>query len=290
MTAGCQGFDRDIEMKNTRLAVLMIAGALLVAGSSLGSANAAVLERTRTGEHGSFTRLVFEFQDAPAGIPLESVSEGNLSVLFPGTRTNLPPVVRFGRPKRLDRVEFFQRGSDLFANIIPKLPRFNVKTLRLKDPERVVFDLYWIPQAQPGSFSEVGGQRKEVFPIRGASTPLRETGRAFIGDLPQEETQETRSERAHPEDEDVSDSEDSILMSYMRYGLWQTFFLAVLNFLTLIVIMMLGLMLSRQIKRVDVQEQEEDRPQQERDEDRRLMLIDAGIKKRLRRYHQAKAA
>jgi len=277
-------------MTMTRHAVLMIAGALLVKGLALGPASAAVLERTRTGEHGSFTRLVFEFQDAPAGIPLESVNEGRFSVLFPGTRTNLPPVVRFGRPRRLDRVEFYQRGSDLFANIIPKLPHFNVKTLRLGDPERVVFDLYWIPQAQHGSFSEAGGQSKEVFPTRGTTTLLREADRAFTGDLPQEEAQGTGSERAGPEDGDVTDSQDSILMSYMRYGFWQTFFLAVLNFLTLIVIMMLGLMLSRQIKRVDVQEQEEDRPQQGRDEDRRLMLIDAGIKKRLRRYHQAKAA
>ncbi|MBW2067085.1 MAG: hypothetical protein JRJ03_19430, partial [Deltaproteobacteria bacterium] len=178
-----------------------------------------------------------------------------------------------------------------------KLPYFSLKTLRLKDPERVVFDLYWIPITTKTPYSPVGSNADEEekepsmkplsVGVRGVSRPIAgglPSNSSEISGIGEEVGESTRGE--------VQDSRKEMFISFVRYGFWQTVFLGMLNLLTLIVIMMLGFVLARQIKRVDGQDQQEEDKEARRvkEEDRRLMLIDAGIKRRLRNRHLSRAA
>ncbi|MBW1998373.1 MAG: hypothetical protein JRJ29_10480 [Deltaproteobacteria bacterium] len=284
-------------MKKKWYAAFTIAWPLLMPGLFIGVVDASVLQRVRTGEHGAFTRLVFEFRGLPENAPVESVGQGKLSLLFPNTRTDLPPVVKFSGRKRVDRMKFVSNGSDLTADIFLKLPYFSLKTLRLKDPERVVFDLYWIPMTGKNPYSSAGSKADEqgkdlsVKPlpvlIKGGSKPFAERWPSYsneISGLGEEAGQSTGGE--------VQDSRKGMFMSFVRYGFWQTLFLGLLNLLTLILIMMLGFVLSRQIKRVDGQDRQEEHKEslRVREEDRRLMLIDAGIRRRLSNRCMSKAA
>jgi hypothetical protein len=121
---------------------ILWAGCVVLFLCQVGSAKGAQLRYIRIGEHEGFTRIVFEFR-GPAVFEKPQVrGKGELSVVFPDTITALPRQISTETTKRVDAITFVQQGAQLMANITVRFPYFTLKPFTLSNPERVVLDVY----------------------------------------------------------------------------------------------------------------------------------------------------
>ena len=105
------------------------------------NALAAKLLEIRTGKKSGFTRLVFQFETPPRFQVQGKSAPGQLTIIFLDTSPGSP----LGKQTYADPVkaiEVNRDGSNLKAVVVHSMPHFRLKTFRLTEPHRVVFDLY----------------------------------------------------------------------------------------------------------------------------------------------------
>jgi hypothetical protein len=108
----------------------------------LGWAQAADLKNIRAGEHGSFTRVVFEFEGMVRSTEPTIIGKGIFNVIFFDMTTALPRQILNKTTKGIQYVELIQEKSRLTANIKLSFPDFKLKTFSLSNPDRFIIDAY----------------------------------------------------------------------------------------------------------------------------------------------------
>jgi hypothetical protein len=116
--------------------------AVLISWLPLGLAQAANLKYVRAGEHGSFTRVVFEFQGMVQSTEPDIIGIGKFSVIFSDMTTALPRKTLNKTTKGIQSVELIQKESRLTATTTLSFPYFKLKTFSLSNPDRLVIDVY----------------------------------------------------------------------------------------------------------------------------------------------------
>lgn len=106
------------------------------------SVQAAQLKVARTGEHGAFTRIVFEFKGVVRSKKPIITGRGKFYVVFPGSTQARPRRLLDKTTRGIRAVRFIQKKSFLSASITLSFPYFRLKTFYLSNPDRVVIDAY----------------------------------------------------------------------------------------------------------------------------------------------------
>lgn len=106
--------------------------------------NQSILSSVRTGEHGKFTRIVFEFQNAVQFKNPKIIDKGKFSVLFLDCSTDLPLLTVYWADsfQKVKSVKFIKNKSNLTAEVKLTFPHFLLKAFSLSNPDRVVVDAY----------------------------------------------------------------------------------------------------------------------------------------------------
>ena len=224
---------------------MILCSLILCLWINVGLAGAATLYGTRAGDHNNFTRIVFEFENFIQFMQPVIKKDGKLSVVFPNTTTNLPNHIAYRETNRVEEIQLYQRNSHLAANIALSIPDFKVKSYFLSNPERFVIDVYWMQ-----------------------TTPIVKAPPPKIAVLEKAEEVEHKQPGMERTDEDerfkpvvkkitgivkgsaIQPIEKASIFS-SSYSFLQTFFLAGLNLFTLVIIVLLCLILSRQIRVID---------------------------------------
>jgi len=105
-------------------------------------AHASNLKYVRAGEHGAFTRVVFEFQATIRPNEPIITGKGTFSVVFFDVTTPILSQTFHKMTKGVHSIELIREGSRLTASIKLSFPYFRLKTSILSDPARVVIDAY----------------------------------------------------------------------------------------------------------------------------------------------------
>ena len=225
------------------------------------SAGAATLNGTRAGDHNGFTRIVFEFKNFTQFMEPVIKKDGTLSVVFPNTTTILPSRTEFGTTTRVEAIQLYQRDSHLAVNIALTIPHFKMKSYFLSNPERFVIDIYW---TRPVPIDQ---------PLPPMIALLEKT---VVVEHPEPSIKNIRGIVKGSAIQPIDKA--SIFSS--NYGFLQTFFLAGLNLFTLLIIVLLSLILSRQIRVIDSAHLEYV-PEPRREPEDPITAIDKRIKQRL---------
>ncbi len=213
----------------------MIVAALLMLQS--GEAQAANLKYVRTAKHQDFTRIVFEFQNAAQFKEPVIEGEGKFSVVFPDSTTVLPRRILYKttqiQPVR--SIEFVQKETLLTVGIKLSFPYFKLKAFSLSGPNRVVIDAYLITpppkeivpeeslHARPSTKkSNVIPEKSPAKETKVPASPIKTQG------TPGEKTEQGKLKQA-----------ESLPSTGENYNL-QTYMLILLNFLTIVIILLLG--------------------------------------------------
>jgi hypothetical protein len=268
---------------------------------SSGLAEAATLTRTRAGDHDDFSRIVFEFENIAPFIEPVIGPNGKLSVVFPNTTTTLLSPIIYGTTTQVEEIQLYQQASTLAATITLAIPNFKVKSYLLTNPDRYVIDIFSIPPPptekmpvpQIVSVEETDEIDKAMETSEEIDSPAEDTdeGDSTIEMYDEADNQmEKNTEVEYPEPglknirgivrgSAIQPIEQASIFS-SSYGFLQTFFLAGLNLFTLVIIVLLSLILSRQIRVVESAHIEYV-PGQKRETADPISTIDKKIRQRL---------
>ena len=245
---------------------------------SLGWAQAANLKYVRAGEHGSFTRVVFEFQGMVRSTAPTIIGRGKFYVIFFDMTTALPRQTLNKTTKGIQSVELIQKESRLTANITLSFPHFKLKTFSLSNPYRFIIDAYRMSSPPKTSELEESLQAEPLNAEPDTEEPLQ--------------TKLDTEESLHAEPDKVVLTEPAETDQMIRtkkfsidgnYNV-QIYLLAVLNVLTLIIIALLSLYLLRRRPTIDSERLREVLGSL-KTTDERIATIDALIKKELEKLH-----
>lgn len=266
----------------------------------LGWVQAADLLYVRSGEHKVFTRIVFQFKDVVQSKAPIITGKGKFYVVFPNSTTVLPRQVLNKKTRGVQSVELVQGKSQLTANITLSFPFFRLTTFFLPNPNRFVIDAYRIVSpankiepkqtlqvSPPVSVPPAPAEKKET-------TPAKEFSTKKVGDVPKKEipnnplpalikksqissTQKVVQMPAKPDK-----SPSSINKNYRI----QTYLLALLNVLILIIIALLCFNLLQKKSKADAE------PLNEvlnslKTSNKNMAAIDTLIKRELKKLEQS---
>lgn len=124
---------------------LLCTGIVLFAG--IIPAFAASLIDIRIGEYDKFTRIVFESDAELAAEEILSSDPGQLTVVFSGTKPAFMRKIPIDRSPFIDRLEVRFRKDRLSITLYFSSRHARFDTFGLKDPPRVVLDVFWQPPA-----------------------------------------------------------------------------------------------------------------------------------------------
>ena len=132
-------------MKNivhAKIIMLLLLG--MVCYSWYGNAWANQLANLRMGEHGAFTRIVFEFNNSISHTNPIKKDGDRLTILFPKTVAVTEHCLPVGMQKnqRVKSLLINKQGQDLCADIIMPSADFTTKMRYLQNPERLIVDIY----------------------------------------------------------------------------------------------------------------------------------------------------
>ena len=246
----------------------------------LGWAQAADLKYVRAGEHGSFTRVVFEFQGMVRSTAPTIIGKGNFNVIFFDMTTALPRQVLNKTTKGIQSVELIQEESRLTANITLSFPYFKLKTFSLLNPDRFIIDAYRMSSPPKTSVLEESLQAGPLNDTPDTEEPLHAEPNTEKP-LHTEPDKVVLTEPAGT-DQMIRTKKSSIDGNYNV----QIYLLALLNVLTLIIVALLSFNLLRRRPTIDSERLSEMLESLETT-DERVATIDALIKKELEKLHQS---
>jgi hypothetical protein len=106
------------------------------------TAETAVLRTIRMGDHGKYTRVVFEFS-APVQYQLyENIAAGIVSIRFLETTSQVPDIPMLNAPDCINTVSTVQDGSHTIAKISFAPKELTLNPFIIKGPDRVVLDVF----------------------------------------------------------------------------------------------------------------------------------------------------
>ncbi len=125
---------------------MVICVVAVICWTGITAAAAAQLKDMRIGDHGAFTRIVFEFEEASRYHLPEISGDGIASVIFPNSSVGaiLPLEGLRERYRFIDSVELIKKEKDLVAMITVRSQNFEIRSFPLLSPDRVVLDFYWL--------------------------------------------------------------------------------------------------------------------------------------------------
>jgi hypothetical protein len=214
-----------------------------------GGVHAANLKYVRTANHRDFIRVVFEFGNAAQFKEPVIEGEGKFSVAFYDSTTVLPRqiIYKTSQIQPVRSIEFTQKETVLTAVITLSYSDFNFKVFSLPDPNRVVIDVYkttplpgeMVPegslQAKPMVMESMKTETKDpkAVPEESSGKELTRAPAALI--KPQSTPDEPETSRQ------IRPSE-SLPSAHENYTL-QTYMLVLLNFLTIVIVLLLSVIL-----------------------------------------------
>jgi hypothetical protein len=246
----------------------------------LGWTQAADLKYVRTGEHGSFTRVVFEYQGMVRSMAPNIIGRGNFNVIFFDMTTALPRQILNKTTKGIQSVELIQEESRLTANITLSFPFFKLKTFSLSNPDRFIIDAYRMSSPPKTSALEESLQAEPLDDAPDIEESLQ-------GKFDTEEPLHAEPDKAVltelvGTDQMIQTKKSSIGGKYNV----QTYLLALLNVLTLIILALLSLNLLRRRPTIDSERLSEALGSLETT-DESIATLDALIKKEMEKLHQS---
>ena len=246
----------------------------------LGWAQAADLKYVRAGEHGSFTRVVFEFQGMVRSTAPTIIGRGKFYVIFFDMTTALPRQILNKITKGIQFVELIQEESRLTANITLSFPYFKLKTFSLSNPYRFIIDAYRIssPPKTSGLEESLQAELLNAEPDTEESLQTKPDTEEPLHSKPDKVVLTEPAET----DQMIRTKKFSIDGNYNV----QIYLLALLNVLTLIIVALLSLNLLRRRPTIDSERLREVLGSL-KTTDERIATIDALIKKELEKLHQS---
>ncbi len=256
----------------------------------LGWAQAANLKYVRAGEHGSFTRVVFEFQGMVRSTAPTIIGRGKFYVIFFDMTTALPRQTLNKTTKGIQSVELIQKESRLTANITLSFPYFKLKTFSLSNPYRFIIDAYRMSSPPKTSELEESLQAEPLNAEPDKEEPLH----AEPDTKEPLQTKPDTEEPLHAEPDKVvltEPAETDQMIRTKKFSInWnynvQIYLLALLNVLTLIIVALLSLNLLRRRPTIDSERLREVLGSL-KTTDERIATIDALIKKELEKLNQS---
>ncbi len=115
---------------------------------------AALLKDIRLGEYKTFTRIVFEFDQAPPAIPDISVHEAELRVIFKDLTAELKRKIATKQSPHVNAVQIWLEDNHLSAVFKVDAPFTHSKISSIGNPPRLLVDVHWQPAAQGQQVSE----------------------------------------------------------------------------------------------------------------------------------------
>ena len=268
-----------IQQYTMKLALILIL-AVIFWWLPLGWAQAADLKYVRAGEHGSFTRVVFEFEGMVRSTEPTIIGRGIFNVIFFDMTTALPRQMLNKTTKGIQSVELIQEKSRLTANITLSFPDFKLKTFSLSNPDRFIIDAYRM--SSPPKTSEL------VDSLQAGPLDTAPDTEESLNAKPDTE------EPLHAEPDKVVLTEPGGTDQMIRtkkssidgnYNV-QIYLLALLNVLTLIILALLSLNLLRRRPTINSERLSEVLESMETP-DERVATIDALIKKELEKLNRS---
>ena len=113
---------------------------------------AALLKDVRLGEYKTFTRIVFEFDQAPPAIPDISVQEAELRVIFKGLTAELRRKIATQQSPHVDAVQIWLEDNHLSAVFKVDTSFKPSKISSLSNPPRLLMDIHCKPPLKVKSF------------------------------------------------------------------------------------------------------------------------------------------
>ncbi len=126
-------------------AQLLCTGIVLFAW--INPAFATSLKDIRIGEYDKFTRIVFESDTELSAEQILSSDPGRLTVVFSNTRPAFMRKIPVDRSPLIDRLEVMSRKDRLSITLYFNSRHARFDTFGLKDPPRMVLDVFWQPPA-----------------------------------------------------------------------------------------------------------------------------------------------
>jgi hypothetical protein len=268
-----------IQQYTMKLALILIL-AVIFLWLPLGWAQAADLKYIRAGEHGSFTRVVFEFEGMVRSTEPTIIGRGIFNVIFFDMTTALPRQILNKTTKGIQSVELIQEKSRLTANITLSFPDFKLKTFSLSNPDRFIIDAYrmfslpktseLVDSLQAGPLDTAPDTEEPLHAEPDTEKPLHAEPDKVVLTEPTGTDQMIRTKKS---------SIDG------KYNV-QIYLLALLNVLTLIILALLSLNLLRRRPTIDSERLSEALGSLETT-DESIATLDALIKKELEKLHQS---
>jgi hypothetical protein len=268
-----------IQQYTMKLALILIL-AVIFWWLPLGWAQAADLKYVRAGEHGSFTRVVFEFEGMVRSTEPTIIGRGIFNVIFFDMTTALPRQILNKTTKGIQSVELIQEKSRLTANITLSFPDFKLKTFSLSNPDRFIIDAYrmssppktseLVDSLQAGPLDTAPDTEESLHAKPDTEEPLHAEPDKVVLTEPTGTDQMIRTKKS------------SIDGNYNV----QIYLLALLNILTLIIVALLSLNLWRRRPTINSERLSEVLESLEKT-DERVSTIDALIKKELEKLNQS---
>jgi hypothetical protein len=256
----------------------------------LGWAQAGDLKYVRAGEHGSFTRVVFEFEGMVRSTEPTITGRGIFNVIFFDMTSALPRQILNKTTKGIQSVELIQEKSRLTANITLSFPDFKLKTFSLSNPDRFIIDAYrmsslpktseLVDSLQAGPLDTAPNTEESLHAKPDTEEPLH--------------AEPDTEKPLHAEPDKVVLTEPTGTDQMIRtkkssidgkYNV-QIYLLALLNVLTLIILALLSLNLLRRRPTIDSERLSEALGSLETT-DESIATLDALIKKELEKLHQS---
>ncbi len=278
-----------IQQYTMKLALILIL-AVIFWWLPLGWAQAADLKYIRAGEHGSFTRVVFEFEGMVRSTEPTIIGRGIFNVIFFDMTTALPRQILNKTTKGIQSVELIQEKSRLTANITLSFPDFKLKTFSLSNPDRFIIDAYrmsslpktseLVDSLQAGPLDTAPNTEESLHAKPDTEEPLH--------------AEPDTEKPLHAEPDKVVLTEPTGTDQMIRtkkssidgkYNV-QIYLLALLNVLTLTILALLSLNLLRRRPTIDSERLSEALGSLETT-DESIATLDALIKKELEKLHQS---
>jgi hypothetical protein len=227
-------------------------------------AETAILREVRMGDHGKYTRVVFEFS-APVQYQLsENAAAGFVSIRFLDTTSELTGMPISGAQDCIGSVSALQDGSHLVTNIIfdPKGVKLNPFTIQ--GPDRVVLDVFC--EAAP-VVTTVPAEHRDIAPA-----PIK------TAESSPEKTEATRPPVVEPAQ--ISKKPEPV----QKRDNSQKFLLLLLAAITGIIVLLIALIIFQ--KRSLSESHMAGNPDATRDTDDMMHAIDTKIKEKLMKYDE----
>jgi len=166
-------------MKSTLYHVIIAMAILSFLSPWFSLAWANQLTDLRMGEHGTYTRIVFEFKTAIRQTNPVKKDKDRISVIFPKTAAAEESSLqaKLQKNQRVKSLILNAQGQDLCADITMLSADFTTKLRYLPKPERMILDIYAEPVLPPAKPVSAVSSKTEQTALPAAVTTMKQESR-----------------------------------------------------------------------------------------------------------------